>query len=158
MNALKSAKFQVMKKRFTITSTAFEGELTFTYNEEGLLTGFFNDAKLAEEHLIFLHGNFPVLETLLERMAGNSKTMTIRLTTHEVTFEQFWDAWKLKVDKQDAMKAWEKMSIADRIQAFERIPQYNFYLSTRPNQNALYPATYLRGKYENDYKELAKAK
>ena len=157
MNKDKPAKYDVMKKRYSITSTAFEGELTFTYNEQGVLTGFFNDANLAEEHLQFLHSYFPVLESFLERMAGKSKSMTIRLTTQEVTFDQFWDAYGLKADRQDAMKAWEKMSQAGRMLAFERIPQYNYYLSMRPNQNKLYPATYLRGKFQNDYKALAKA-
>ncbi|WP_461135515.1 hypothetical protein [Spirosoma lituiforme] len=146
-----------MKKRYTITSSMFPGELTFTYNDESTLTGFFNDAELTVEHLQFLNKNFPVTEKLLEQMAGNSKSMTIRLTTNEVTFDQFYDAYGLKVDKQDAIKAWDKMSRDDQIKAFENIPSYNFYLMTRPNQNKLYPATYLRGKFDNDYKALAKA-
>ena len=154
---MRCLSFDIMKKRYSITSTAFDGELTFCYNEHGILTGFFNDATLANEHLHFLHAHFPMVEMLLEKMAGNSKTMTIRLTTNEVTFEEFWEAYNLKVDKQDAIKAWDKLSQADRVQAFERIPQYNYYMMGRPNQNRLYPATYLRGKWENDYKALAKA-
>ncbi|RIV21364.1 hypothetical protein DYU11_18330 [Fibrisoma montanum] len=146
-----------MKHRYTITSTSFEGELTFTYNEEGILTGFFNDATLSEKHLDWLHRNFPVVQVLLERMAGNSETLTIRLTTNEVTFEQFWEAYNYKVDKQEAKKAFDKLTKDEQIKAFETIPSYNFYLMMRPNTNRLYPATYLRGKFENDYKSLAKA-
>ncbi|WP_155297345.1 hypothetical protein [Spirosoma aerolatum] len=146
-----------MKKRYSITSTSFEGELSFCYNEEGILTGFFNDADLSIDHLNYFHKNFPVVEKLLEAMAGNSSTLTIRLTTQEVTFDQFWDAYGMKIDKQDAIKAWEKMSEEDRIQAFERIPSYNYFLAIRKNQEKMYPATYLRGKWDNDYKALAKA-
>ena len=94
---------------------------------------------------------------LLERLAGKSKTLTIRLTTTELTFDLFWDAYGLKVDRAHALKVWNRMSQADRLTAYERIPQYNYYLQTRPNQNKLYPATYLNGKFQNDYKALAKA-
>lgn len=146
-----------MKKRYTITSTSFEGELTFTYNEEGILTGFFNDSKMTMAHLQYLHRAFPVVEDLLEQLAGKSETLQIRLTTNEVTFEEFWEAYKYKVDKQEAKKAFDALTTAQQIRAFEQIPSYNYYMMTRPNQNRLYPATYLRGKFDNDYKALAKA-
>ena len=157
MNTLKPASYDVMKKRYTLTSTTFDGELTFTYNEDSVLTGFFNDSTMRIEHLQFLHTCFPVVESLLEKLAGNSKTLTIKLTTQDVTFEQFWDAYAMKVDRQDALKVWDKMSRTEQIKAFEGIPSYNYFLMVRKNQERMYPATYLRGKYDNDYKSLAKA-
>ena len=146
-----------MKKSYQITSTAFEGSLQFNYDEEGILVSFFNDAKLSKEHLQFLHKTFPVVEVLLERMAGNSQTLTIKLTTGELTFDVFWEDYKLKVNKPEAMKAWNQLTPDEQRQAYERIPSYNYFLMGRPNQNRMYPDTYLRGKWQNDYKQLAKS-
>lgn len=152
-----AAHYDFMKKRYSITSSAFEGELTFAYDESDVLTGFFNAATMNEQQIVWLATHFPMTVSLLEQVAGMSSTLTIRLTTQEVTFQEFWDAYNYKVDRKDAEKAWDKLTLAEKITAFERIPSYNYFLMTRRNQERMYPATYLRGKYDNDYKALAKA-
>ncbi|MGA0556552.1 hypothetical protein ACO2Q8_07875 [Larkinella sp. VNQ87] len=94
----------------------------------------------------------------LEYIAGTTTTMKIQLVTQEVTFDQFWDAYGLKVNRKEAEKAWEKLTLEQRHRAFESIPSYNYFLMTRTNQNRMYPDTWLRGKFENDYKQMAKSK
>ncbi|MFC5408025.1 hypothetical protein ACFPMF_01800 [Larkinella bovis] len=146
-----------MTQRYSITSTRFEGELLFEFNE-GVVAAFYNNATLNDDQLAFLVKNFPMTVPTLEYIAGTTKTMSIRLVTSEVTFSEFYDAFGLKVNRKEAEKAWEKLTLEQRHRAFESIPSYNYFLMTRPNQNRMYPDTWLRGKFENDYKALAKAK
>ncbi len=156
MNMDKPAAFDLGKTRYSITSPEFEGELTFMYDDNGKLVWFSNDAQLSEAHLVYLHKNFPVIDGLMVRMAGESKTLIIRQTTNEVTFDAFWEAYNFKMDKLDAQKAWSKLTPDQQNKAFENIPSYKYFLLMRRNQATLYPATYLRGKYDSNYKELAK--
>jgi hypothetical protein len=155
MNMDKPGSYDFVKAKYSVTSTSFEGELTFCYNGEGVLTAFYNNAELAVEHLQFFNKNFPVVQTLLIDMAGKSKTLTIRQTTTELTFDEFYEAYNFKAGRKEAEKAWSKLTPAEQIKAFETIPSYTYFLKLRPNQNKLYPATYLNGKYDANYKELA---
>jgi hypothetical protein len=155
MNTIPKSK-PFMTQRYSITSTRFEGELLFEYNE-GIVSAFYNNATLNEEQLKFLVTHFPMTVPTLEYIAGTTQTMKIRMVTNEVTFDEFWEAFKLKMNRKEAEKAWDKLTIEQQHRAFESIPSYNYFLMTRPNQNRMYPDTWLRGKFENDYKTLAKA-
>lgn len=156
MNMEKPQSFDFGKTRYSVTSTKFEGELTFMYDEKGVLKWFSNDASMDDEQLAYLHHNFPTLDCLMIKLAGDSKTLLIKQTTQEITFDEFWTAYDFKMDRQDAEKAWNKMTPDQQKKAFENIPSYKYFLLMRRNQATLYPATYLRGKYDSNYKELAK--
>lgn len=71
-------------------------------------------------------------------------------------FEEFWNTFNFKRNKQTAEKAWKKLNNKDRAAAMAAIPNYHAYLehkrATGFNQNNLYPATYLNGRrWEDDY-------
>ncbi|GAB2586421.1 hypothetical protein [Spirosoma areae] len=145
-------------QRYSITSPMFEGQLMFYYNEQDVLEGFSNEAEMKPEQIKWLATHFPMTIADLEWVAGSSSTIIIRRTTQELTFDEFWEAYKLKVNKKEAQVAWDKLTEPERVQAFENIPGYNYFLMYRPNQNKMYPDTYLRGKFANDYKAMAAAK
>ena len=138
----------------------FDGKLTFTYNQAGVLVAFTNESTMNETQLYYLQKLFPVQEEHLAVLAGDSQTLRIKLVTEKpVTFGEFFAAYNYPVERREAEKEWQKMTPADQQKAYESIPAYNYFLMTRSNQNRLYPVSFLRGrKFENDYKALAKAK
>lgn len=145
-----------MKTRFLLTSSAFTGQLTFVYNENEVLTGYINDADMTDGQFAYLFCKFPFSIALLEELAKGD-TVTLTRVIEEVTFDQFYETYGYKMDRQQALKAWEKLSAADQIRAYEAIPAYNHYLLKNGHIQRLYPASYLNGrKFENDYKALAK--
>ncbi len=63
----------------------------------------------------------------------------------DITFQMFYDKFDHKVGKHQAEKTWNKMSKADRVEAYDYIPAYNSWLKMKQHSR-LYPSTYLNEK------------
>ena len=61
---------------------------------------------------------------------------------------QFWDIYDKKVDKEKCMKAWSKLSAADKQVIMEKVEDY---VKSKPDlQYRKNPLTWLNGKCWND--------
>lgn len=70
----------------------------------------------------------------------------------EVTFEMFWNMYGKKINRIRAVKLWDKLSTAERMNAILGISKYNNYLQRESWRSKADPETYLSGKYwENEY-------
>jgi hypothetical protein len=67
-------------------------------------------------------------------------------------FEAFWDKYANKIDKNQALKAWSKLSESERQKAIDYIPIY--FSNLQEWQSKKYPATYLNGKSWEDGAEM----
>ena len=65
------------------------------------------------------------------------------------TFEEFYKAYPRKRGKAEASRAWDKLSDADKIKAFDSIDVYKNDC-IQQERDIRYPATYLNGKTFND--------
>jgi hypothetical protein len=65
-----------------------------------------------------------------------------------IPFENFYEAYGFKRDRQDAVKAWNKLSSKDRQKAIDYIPTY--YKLKKEWQETRYPATYLNKRTWED--------
>ncbi|WP_338875690.1 hypothetical protein WBJ53_08690 [Spirosoma sp. SC4-14] len=146
--------------RYLLTSTLFEGEMAFSYDEGGNLVNFTNDAQLNEMQRTWLKSRFPMGRNDLTLLVHDSKTLTVQLISADLSFAHFWEEYGYKVGhKTRVQKLWDKLPDADKLKALEAIAPYSYYLSTRPNMERLYPETFLsQRRFETDYKALAKGK
>lgn len=106
-------------------SAGFQANVRLTYTE-GLLsvvdvetyTGNFNSGDKA--HFYILEDNF----------LNNCKANKIRFTEieREITFEMFWKRYKYTPDKQLAIQAWNKLTKAEQLKAYDWIPTYDAQL------------------------------
>lgn len=139
-----------MIKKFTITSTKFEGELVLKYALNGYLMGFENNAQLSEEQHRFFLGKFPIDEGNLRLLL--SKTNTLSFTEIDVvpTFDDFWIAYNYKHDKVLAIKEWDKLNVTDKVLAVAGIKKYNKHIESK-NIGKVYPVRYIKyRKWENE--------
>jgi uncharacterized protein YdaU (DUF1376 family) len=67
-------------------------------------------------------------------------------------FVDFWNVWPAKLSKQQAEKAWRKLTPADRKAAYEAAKGGWFarWQSAHPDANPIHPASYLNGKRWED--------
>lgn len=76
----------------------------------------------------------------------------ISARTHvEISFEEFWNAYGYKKSKTQAERAWNRLSSADKTNAFSSIPDYKRDCQAC-GRSMKYPATYLNGRtWEDDF-------
>lgn len=70
------------------------------------------------------------------------------------SFDDFWNAYKYKVGKNTAEKAWRKLSNAEKFSAVGRIPVYNKFLEVT-GISKKHPSTYLNQKsWTDDFESI----
>jgi hypothetical protein len=138
-------------KRYSLTSTSFEGEVIFEFNEHELLVSFdTKGATMSEEQQTFLLRNLPRDLYGVKLFAEKSPTARLEEIKTEVTFSQFWDRYdeKIRSSKKKAEKAWNKLSKIDQVNAFQYIAKYN--LNLHPGTAKKYAETYLNAELWNN--------
>jgi hypothetical protein len=99
------------------------------------------------------HGKPPLAQAEAEAEAEaeveehNTKDMT-QAAPADDSFLMFWEAYELKKGKPAAMKAWKRLSKADRDAAIEGIAPYRRSISDKKYQR--HPATYLNKRTWDD--------
>jgi hypothetical protein len=141
--------------KYIITSDTYEGEVVFGYHPVSrLLYGFYCKADLADlQHEFFMQNLYKDEETFLEKFK-NSNNLTVKKMPANTTFEKFWNDYGYKVgNKKKSEDIWNKMSIADKVLALEKIPAYKNWLSKKPQTDMVYPERYLsHRRFENEFK------
>ncbi len=136
---------------YLMTSTAFEGEVIFKFDEaERLLMYDVTGATLSATQLDWLTNRLP--RTLKELKAVLKASKGAKLTEQKqtgATFEQFWEAYdeKKRSSRKKTEARWRKMSQAQRDKALNFIPEYFRLLQgTYPK----YAETYLNHELWNN--------
>lgn len=148
-----------MNKKIAITSSEFEGEMILAYNQDGHVILYDNRCDLDKKQLHAFLKHFPLTLQMLEDLLGKSRSLSYTFVEADLSFAAFWDTYDYKVgNKKRAQKEWEKLSEAKRAKCLESITSYNYFLKTKPNQDRLYPETFLsQERYDIDYKKLVKS-
>jgi hypothetical protein len=114
-------------------SSAFDGEVWYTYDEAGHLVKLKVDAELSEYQQSFLFQYLPtVLGQMLKFPAWLKEVRspaTVKEFVLEVTFDDFWKRYFTgrKVDnssKQTAQKRWERMTKKEQAAAYDYVRKY----------------------------------
>lgn len=137
-------------KTFLWTSTSFEGELEFVFNERGLLVKYADRGTLSNEQRAWILANLPRTQAELRELAAKSKTIRLVEVKQEVTFDMFWDKYDHKAvsNKKKATATWKRMPEAEQIKAYNYI---NRYLQSLPGGvSKKYAETYLNSQLWNN--------
>lgn len=143
-------------KRYIITSPRFNGQINVLYGIDNKLQLIdFMKCDLTEEQTQYFKDHLPVQfegepSKLLEHF-GNSK-LDVMEEGYRVTFDQFWNRYALKRNRERSEKLWNKMTDADKVNAFAKFPMYERHLVLNAWKTKADPDTYLRQRYwESDW-------
>lgn len=140
------------EKIYNVIGSSFKGVMVFKYNLSGVLTSFeLQDADEFDERQVnwLFRKMFPYKETGIGHFRA-TKNLTVTEGEFNLVFEMFWNAYKYKVKKVLAEKAWEKLSDDDKIRAIAGIRHYDAFLFRKRGQDKAYPSTYLAQRYWED--------
>ena len=136
-------------RTFILTSTAFEGEVLFEFNDNGALQK--NDltgAILSLKQQEFLLQNLPLKIYNLEELI--KKSNAAKLTELFVTFDMFWNKYNDKINssKKKAKVLWDKKNKSQQNKAYYYIN--NYFASIPSGVRKKYAETYLGSELWNN--------
>lgn len=148
-----------VKSKYVVTSKTFKGALLFEFDADGTITQFANESELEVPQLVYLSKSFPMTVVKLEELLGKSSSMKVELVPPDLSFKAAWDEYGYKLgNKKRAEKLWNDLTESQKIQFFNSLPGYNYYLSVKKIER-LYLETYLfQLRFEHDYKAYANTK
>lgn len=128
--------------------------MTLTYADDGFLSKWERDGEWPIEAWRWFLGNAPYRhQDFLERWKVNP-SLDVREVPEDLSFTAFWNAYSYKMgDKKRAEKLWNALSDAERSQALQAVPQYEFWLAKRPTVEKAHATTWLnQRRFENEFK------
>jgi hypothetical protein len=154
-------------KKYIITSPSYTGEINVLYGLDWkLLYIDFLKCDLSDEQMQYFKDRVPVNLTpdpspqgegnvglekteILASKFGKSKLNIIE-EGYFVSFDQWWTRYNLKRNKDRCEKLWQKLSDADKVNAYFKLGMYDRHLALNTWKTKAEPDTYLRGKYWNN--------
>lgn len=113
--------------KYSLTSTAFEGEVIFTFNDSGLLESFDSSgAELSEKQQLWILRELPRELAEIKRVLGSSTSAALTEIKQEITFAMFWNRYdeKIKSSKKKSLLKWSRMNKTEQAKAFYFISKY----------------------------------
>lgn len=147
-------------KRYIITSPAFSGSVNVLYGTDDKLQ--FIDFMKCEMSMYqvdffktripaYFSGNEGSIPELLKAF-GQGNRLSIVEEGYKVTFDQFFDRYAIKRNKQRVQKIWDKLNEADQVNAYFKLGNYERHLALNTWKTKAEPDTYLRNRYwEGDW-------
>ena len=128
--------------------------LLFKYDLKGDLREFkIEEGELTNEQMKWLYSErFPANEQLIKRWSTNDnykKVFTVEKFNSDISFNAFWVLWNLKIKKELAEKAWNKLNESEKIKCFLVHKSYETYLQKTGIPKA-HLVTWLNQKRYND--------
>lgn len=127
----------------------------FKYDLNGNLKLFeISEGQLNPEQMKWLFSpNFPANEIIMVSIWGKDKKYTKVFEIHKspasLSFEDFWKIWNLRVKKELAEKAWNKLTEENIIKCFLNHKPYQDHLN-KTGQAKAHLVTWLNQKRYND--------
>ena len=137
-------------KTYSLTSSAFQGEVLFEFKNDLLVKFDMSNAELNDKQHSTLAQNLP--RTLVEVQAWIKKSHNAVFTeiVQTVTFDMFWQRYddKLNSSKKKTEVKWNKMPLSEQLKAFRFIGRY--FASIPANTRKKYAETYLNAELWNN--------
>lgn len=131
------------------TSPKFEGEMRIIYGDDMLLQVVnVQGTTMDEQQIGYLIRLVPVRFTDNNAFlsAFGKASLTVVSDDYEVTFDEFWDAYGHKVNRNRCEPLWGKLTKPERVRAFVGVKIYLRYLQ-RVTRAKADPEKYLKDKY-----------
>jgi len=129
-------------------------ELTFKYDLNGHFVSFSVNETLNEEQTkwLFQTDVFPYSENRMSEWRKKyAESFTVKQYKTDFSFDNLWNIYNHKLAKQDAQKAFNKLTEDDKIKCFIGVFPYDKYLAKSKTAKA-HLSRYINGRYfENEY-------
>lgn len=139
-------------KRYLISSPAFNGEVELIYRDVLEMVDC-SRTDMSVGHRAWLLRRLPMQASGLDVAFADSSA---RIICEDVVieFEAWWKEYGKKINKDRCLKLWDRMSAADRVNAWIGLLKYNRHLKKNTWKSKLDPESFLRNKsWQNDYKD-----
>jgi dienelactone hydrolase len=138
-------------KNFKVTSPAYTGEASLTYNRNGeIIVIDLSETNMNAELKHRFKGAVPVYDGNLGKQFLSPAVVVESEIV--ITFEMFWEKYDYKFHRDRAEALWKRLSKTDKLLAFYKLDKYHQFLRKSGTQAKLHGDTYLRGRaWENEY-------
>jgi hypothetical protein len=134
---------------YKVTFRETADEWLFQYRiSDGAIYSFYN-LKGKRVLKLFQNGQFPGTKHEIENWTKYKQLVTIEMVLDDYSFEAFWKAYNLKVKKDASEKAFEKLSLVDKIKCFNGLKKYDEFL-VKTSQAKAHMVTWINQKRYND--------
>jgi hypothetical protein len=134
---------------YLLSSPSITSEGVFFSYKDGLLVRFDASDGVDSQQVKWLHDNLPLkhddFTAFKAKIEGNkNRKAKIVEVGKDLSFEAFWETFNYKKGRKESCKrTWDAMSQADKVLAMDYIKVYKRFLGARPNQDSVYPQTFL---------------
>jgi len=138
-------------KKYSLTSTHFEGEVIFEFTDDGTLAHYDSrGANLTAKQLSWISQSMPHHLAHIKNLIVKSKSAKITEIKEEITFDRFWNRYNYKdrSSKKRALQKWNRMSLTERKKAYDFIGRYEMTLKAGIDRK--YAETYLNAELWNN--------
>jgi hypothetical protein len=134
---------------YEVTFIETKEKWIFQYRKtDGILHCFINSQGAGFINLLRKQ-TFPESIKMIEEWAKYKKIVTIELVLDDYSFEAFWKKYNLKVKKDNSEKAFEKLTLVEKITCFNALKKYDEFLS-KTGQSKAHLVTWINQKRFND--------
>ncbi len=88
----------------------------------------------------------------IEEWSKLQKIITIELILDDYSFDVFWEKYDLKQKKEFAEKAFNKLSLVDKIKSFAKLPSYDAYVKAKGINKQLMVTWINQKRYNDEFK------
>ncbi|AOW08723.1 hypothetical protein [Flavobacterium gilvum] len=138
-------KFTTYKVTFKETAD----EWVFQYRDTDKVIHAFFNIKGVRVLKLLENVQFPGTIPDMEKWTKYKNIVTIELVLDDYSFETFWLKYNLKVKKEASQKAFEKLSLVEKIKCFNALKKYDEFLA-KTGQAKAHLVTWINQKRFND--------
>lgn len=137
---------------YKVTFKQTADEWLFQYRKsDGVIYSFTN--MKGDRVLTLLDKNqFPGKVKTIEEWSKLQKIITIELILDDYSFDVFWEKYDLKQKKEFAEKAFNKLSLVDKIKSFAKLPSYDAYVKAKGINKQLMVTWINQKRYNDEFK------
>ncbi|MDN3673099.1 hypothetical protein QWY99_08570 [Flavobacterium branchiarum] len=134
---------------YEVTFIETKEKWIFQYRKtDGILHCFINSSGTGFINLLRKQ-TFPESITMIEAWAKFKKIVTIELKIDDYSFDAFWKKYNLKIKKDASEKAFEKLTLVEKIKCFNALKKYDEFLA-KTGQAKAHLVTWINQKRFND--------
>jgi len=136
---------------YKVTFKETKDEWLFQYRElDKVIYSFFN---LKGNRILTLldKNQFPGTIARMEEWKQYKQKISIELVLDDYSFDSFWEKYNLKQKRELSEKAFNKLSLVDKIKSFNKLPFYDAYINAKGINKALMVTWINQKRYNDEY-------
>lgn len=137
---------------YKVTFKQTADEWLFQYRKSDGVIHSFTNMKGNRVLTLLDKNQFPGRVKTIEAWSELKKMITIELILDDYSFDVFWEKYDLKQKKEFAEKAFNKLSLVDKIKSFAKLPSYDAYVRAKGINKQLMVTWINQKRYNDEFK------